>query len=62
MSPRLLLHAPFDAFVLDEQDPRARQGVRETFLRGVHGREYGPSPPPNAGQGRVIMTGLGVAR
>lgn len=47
-----LLHAPFDTFVLDEQDPRARakvRGVRATFL-GVHGREYGPSPlPPCSG-------------
>lgn len=39
VSPRLLLHAPFDAFVLDEQDPRA-----PAKARGVRADDVSPCP------------------
>lgn len=39
VSPCLLLHAPFDAFVLDEQDPRA-----PAKARGVRADDVSPCP------------------
>lgn len=41
-----LLHAPFDAFVLDEQDPRARAKVRGYARRFSVSMDANMDPPP----------------